>query len=589
MFEGLSSRHLRRAAVAAIAVAGCDGSLGIEVRDSGESEAGRRDAGRLDGSVLDGASAEGGTLDGSLRDGAALDGADLDAAGAEAAVELDAFVDLDADLDGAPTDAYRRPDIGPWPRDVGAYDAWSGPDAGPSVPVRIGTSIPTLELTPSCIDLLSGETLLDVGPEGQAWLGSNRQLRLIDVANGATTIMLNIAGFDVLEAQSGARAIGVASGGFWNVTTTGAQAIDFVAQLGTPVRSCGDVFGAGPAFMLSRVDSTISLFTLTAADTWSRLSFPGVTIAATDELGSLFGACARTPGQSWLRSADDVVVATASSYRTITGANSALTLLPNGTAARIAPDGDIELVDASSTGLEFGSPVQEMDVIGESLLVRARGEVIVVAPNFAAARVATGVVTRARGDAAHGLVTIEDGRLCRRQLAPGLRVDGIAPFSRLRTSSLAFDIRPTEGVDGVSVSFPGLGNLPVTSTARGFRVDTTRSGPVIPNGHHAIQLVGLEAGGPVHRTIEVEVHVANVSFQRDVAPLVGRYCAIAGCHDGAARMALTPASSWAEPRGTSILGRVSRGEMPPGSTGITAAERQMLYETFELWLEARLP
>jgi hypothetical protein len=151
----------------------------------------------------------------------------------------------------------------------------------------------------TCVDLDEGEALLDVGPDGRAWVTSLDGLRVIDPNGESQSITVRFGAVDEVVAWNSERAFIVSESQLWDTRLEGSQPFILPDNLGRPRHACGDPEATSGAFILG----TRGLFERRGS-AWYRWDIP-VDVFETMDIQDVEGSCATASDTLYMTTTED--------------------------------------------------------------------------------------------------------------------------------------------------------------------------------------------------------------------------------------------------------------------------------------------
>lgn len=432
-------------------------------------------------------------------------------------------------------------------------------------------------LEETCIDLEPGERVLDIGPEGDAWIATSTGVRAVS-ATGVEhpAIALRAGAPDVALALSETEALVIAAHNVFRVGAGAVEPIEIAPELGDPLRLCGDPASPGPVFL-----ATTAGLHAREGGSWVRWVRDGAPLLAPGELGHESGACTDASDELWWRDDDGVVLARsdASELARVVALQGADALSRDADTIAAIRDGNL-LVRT-----EEGWDEVRLDVGAVAAIASGGGRVWSIAGGELALRDRDGRWARIdtlpglrtiRADTAGGAWVASATRACRLTTGPELRVRGLRPHQVMPgTSALRFEAEAGTRID-VRVD----GEL---AWQAGASEDGAWETPVLalgdPGWHRLEAVAQIGPEQTVRRGVEYRV-IETLSWEHDIRPDFEAHCAECHSEPDGTRAYLGSVDAY-RTRSLVIRDRMARGDMPPSPRPAVPAE---VIERMQQWI-----
>ncbi len=468
-----------------------------------------------------------------------------------------------------------------------------------------------LELASTCVDLVSGERVASIGPEGHVWLapgpGASATYRVVDGEGSSSEVELAESA-EFVWAWDASRVSYVAGGQLWQADLSdGATEPLFWPGVDAPSWFCGDPTLDGDGFVVAG-----SGLLQRDAGLWWRWRTPsGDDFGPIAALGTSYGACIDRQGALWLASEAGEV------WRVHSDDARAVSQLAG--ASRLVFDASFGSAGLIGETLVYGSLASDTDEDSgwvEPRIPTRAGEpapVTAIAASSGTLWVASAerllafdgaqwLEVLADGEPVVGLAADQvwadssaawverDGQLCRLAAAPQVELDGIRPLMRVQQSMLGFEVLGAGAAAAANLRVVLDGTLVAESEAAELPWQVAEFALGEP-GWHVIE-IETAVGTPARR-VEIELRQLEPgTWVDDIAPLAELHCtAINGCHDAASagdKPELSDYEGWVM-SADAIRARVGlTGDMPPAAVRLESwdAEEVALILT---WIDAGMP
>lgn len=453
-----------------------------------------------------------------------------------------------------------------------------------------GRARSSVEAVVSCAPLDEGDTVRDVGPEGDVWVSGPMGLRLFNAFAEGTAIETQFSETETVVAWTPSRAFVVGDNVLWSAGTDGSTAVALPSQVGNPDQGCGDPGALSGAFVLG----TRGLFERRNGSWW-RWDLP-VELQETLTLRAVQGACSAEQ-QSLYFTADDklwkvnygqsaffysiadldgATEIVADSVLGIVGLHRGrLTREQNGAWVELAfEEGAVSHLGAAAGVLwaTVGSRVYRRDRL-------ALWEVISTPLPIES-------IEAVHAYAAGGAWLVGEGQLCHLDYDKTVRVHGVRPYQRLGVGTMP---------GAVQVSANAAMSDALTARLDGRRLDVSGSAgawalaplPELVEGWHELQLRVQGSGGVAQRTVSflvedetVDIPDPTVFYDSDIKPIFDRACG--SCHGAGGTQRFLDGYEEFVAVATGALAFVQSGQMPPPPLPGLSAEEVALVEQ---WIE----
>lgn len=447
-------------------------------------------------------------------------------------------------------------------------------------PVRVSLAgAPLLEPSGACASLGAGESVLDVSPEGDAWIASDSGLRVLARDGSEWALPYPPAARpSYLVAHDARTATWIANGLVERAIPGGLRRAHVPAESGTPRWLCGDPEASGPFV----VATELGLHAREGGQFW-RYTAEGSSLLPSHPFALASGACSGASGELWFSDEDGAwrleVASGSPSLHALDAIPAGLAIVRDGSLAAAIGEGVLFVIDGSDAleiELEEGAP-RAVSVGG--------GRVWVAAGATIGVRDAAGAWSRVDAsaddlfaDATGAAWARSASELCRLELGASLAIAGLAPDERV-AGARTLTITASAMADSAEVSIDGA--VVFETDAASTRIEAGELPMGAPGWHELVATARIE-GTEVRRAIAYEViDTAPISYERDVQPFVETHCV--GCHsEGTTTGVRLDSYDAFRARAPSALARIVRREMPPSPLDPAPAE---MVRTVERWVE----
>ncbi len=455
------------------------------------------------------------------------------------------------------------------------------PEPEPSL-TPVSSELPAVDSVETCQPLNSGERLVSVSPEGQAWLASptegGTRLRVLDLFSGElveTTQELPISTLSQLRSWSANEASLIADGHFYELSEAGRFDLTPPAGLVDGATFCGSLDSNG--FVLAGGE----LSELRADGQW--WSFSAATDGTFAQLVAAEGECLTRDNSLWLTSAAGELVEVTPTH---------FTALKSFVELREAAilDANVLTIDARGlwvgprewSGYSFGAAPERLVAaagyafvkVGERLL-RFDGT------NFAELESELSAPTTMQPYAG-GLWLADDAKLCHHSFGASARLSGLRPNERVLEDSSELTVAASADLSTPTVSVDGVETTLTTDAETGVASATVTWTSV---GWHELT-VDSESGERLRTVWVKRVPEIERSFAKDVFPLYEATCANSGCHGGADPKGsdLSTFEAW-QAKAAQIRTRVVDTRTMPPAANTPASWNDEQIDVIAQWLE----
>ena len=456
------------------------------------------------------------------------------------------------------------------------------PEPEPSL-TPVSSELPIVDSVETCQPLSSGERLVSVSPEGQAWLASavdgGLRLRVLDLFSGElveTTQELPISNLSQLRSWSANEASLIADGHFYELSEAGRFDLTPPAGLVEGASFCGSLGSNG--FVLA--DGKLS--ELRADGQW--WSFSAASEGTFAELVAAEGECLTRDNALWLTSAAGELLEVTPTH---------FTTLKNFVELREAAilDASVLAIDARGlwvgpgewSGFSFGAEAPERLVAaGGFAFLKVGGRLLRFdGTNFAEMASELGTPNTLQPYAG-GLWLADEATLCHHSFGASARIQGLRPNQRLLEddSELSLAASPDQTMPKLSVD--GVETALSTDAETGVASATIAWTSV---GWHELT-VDSESGERLRTLWVKRVPEIERSFAKDVFPLYEATCANSGCHGGADPKGsdLSTFEAW-QAKAAQIRTRVVDTRTMPPAANTPASWNDEQIDVIAQWLE----
>jgi hypothetical protein len=465
----------------------------------------------------------------------------------------------------------------------------SPPDDGGVPDAALPPSMRTIELASedpialavTCVDLAEGERLLDVGPEGDAWLATPAGARVLAPSGDpGDAIALRAGAPQRLVALSDTDALAFAAGHLFHVGSSGVAPIALPTELGAPELACGDPStDRAPLFVV-----TPEGLHAREGGVWARWTLEGASLFAMGALGQESGACADASGELWLRDDEGAlrVRQDATAAARVPELEGAIGLVREG--ATIAALRGPALVLRAGAGAAFETlrfdvgDVTAVALGGAHVWVIAGGELLRRTEDGAWARIAGDAPDAVAADETGGAWIASGARACRLASGAALRVRGLRPHE------VVFGDRPIaleSDAAGATLEVRVDGELVHEAAASDAAHRwQTPSLPLGAPGWHRLEALATIDGAEVRRAIDY--HVVDdtpLSWDADIRPDFEAHCA--ACHAATGPRTNLASLETYRAFARTIRDRMALGEMPPTGPAVSPA----VVDRMTRWIE----
>jgi hypothetical protein len=439
-------------------------------------------------------------------------------------------------------------------------------EPAPPAPPVVPLTLPELELVGRCVALDPSETLVGVGTEGDAWIGStDGRFRVVPAEGDERIVDLAMSPSLVRPWSGHAAAFAVGTRLFVRDGEGPLTEIGWPRELGAIVDLCGDPRRDG-AFVVAEGagDEPAGLYRRAGGEWW-RWTPPSGSFGAGMALADVAGACTADDDRAWLRSTSGLFSLREDAIRTYGRVDAVSIDRGVGVASLSAgkllflrgDDWKETRFAAGSVDAMAGSAGHLWVRVGERLHHYADGEFSLAALEL------PGSIEAFVPDAAGGLWITSGDQLCRRAPPDAWRVSGVRPFERHVDPELTIAV-----ADASSITI----ELDARVVHEGEGPATFLLGA--PGWHR----VDVRVGSSARRFDVLRVDTHAPTWETDVRPIAEAHCGGSACHgatrDDVTRPALADYESWVE-LADAIRHRVGVvADMPPVANrdGWTASE-----------------
>lgn len=414
----------------------------------------------------------------------------------------------------------------------------------------VGDDIAHVAATVTCTPL-DGARVLGASANGELWLATASATRVIDLDGERAVYRGALDAATAVQPWSASAASAIMGGEVWSIDE---DAREYVATpaLGAARDLCGVAGAAHGSFVIT--NSVLER----SGDVWWEWEPGGATgFGQPAEIARVDGACTARDDVAWIRTSRGDVwsISQQRIERVVRDAEALAIVDGDGVAIRSAERLELgppwrEVVFSAGPPVHAASSGSALWVIaGDAVLVREHGD-------WRAVDNVDSAPLRVFADAAGGAWIEHADQVCRAQIAPPIRVAGLAPFERRAAPFATLEISPLASAERVTIDRDGeqVADLAVS--------DGVAQLPDLALGAPGWHALSIRAGDATRELPYNVVELARRSWATEVAPVFAARCA--SCHaPGAAQIDLSTYDSW-RTRAGRIRERVVRGDMPPG-------------------------
>lgn len=455
------------------------------------------------------------------------------------------------------------------------------PPPATAVRVELMDTAP-ISLPSECLTLAAGEALLDVSPEGDAWLSTHDGVRVVgrDLKEIVHT-PLRAGRPDSAIALSDYDGVVIAEGNLFRIGAAEVAPVEIPPELGLPLDLCGDPARIGAAFFVA---TELGLHTIEAGQ-WVRWSFEGRPLMALDPIAEQSGACVDGHGELWFRDSDGVLRmdSRGTSIARVDALNDVSSLARQDATLVATAEDEVWVVTGGETErFAFDLGVPELVSLGQGIVwLWFEGALARRDPGGEWALVEHSMVPGAvHADELGDLWLSDSTRVCVTSSERWIRVRGIEPH-RMLPGDIAIRFETSASASNLQVRIDGQNSWVTSTSTRGGTEWQSPTLAMGAPGSHRLDVTAIIGGESVSRSIEYHVlDTTPVSWTADIAPDFQTYCA--GCHGtGGAQTNLSSADSYRR-LARSIRDRMALGEMPPSPATPVPSE---VVDRMQRWIE----
>lgn len=477
--------------------------------------------------------------------------------------------------------------------DIGGEPEPPGPPGPPDVEPKVVPASPeVVESTGSCRDLIAGEQLVSVSPEGHAWLASSGEangttLRVLDAFDLAAeqSDALELSSPSQMQAWSARDGAALADDGLWLLEDLARVQLTAPDGFAAPARFCGDPGTNG--FLVS----SGQLFERRDDAQWWAWNPGAVGEAMPTDLLRIEGECQDASNVTWMTSPDGTLWRVEPTQYSQPLRFTAMKAAAATGATLAIIDGEELWVGATGASVEWQPFTFEGDaptVLGAAgahvwlgagpQLLRTDGETVVEVSHLLAAPIEQILAH------AGGVWIVGGGQICHQATSPMARVQGIRPFARSKEHIYPFSVVASDAAMSVSASLDGE---PIDLTVDGETGRYEGEARLEHVGWHDLVL-DVSGGGAVGtRSIMLKrLPEQQRSWAEDIAPLYDASCTGGTCHQAGSQSPpdISTYEAWVELAAV-IQSRVvdAKTMPPPGSEPADWGEDDIA--TIAQWLQ----